>query len=75
MQTRPTPRANRPGVLPCPGRSGCLAGFAMLATVTIRHHLYVRRARTRSVTRLQKDPKTMNTDSVMQNTRSAMEGV
>ena len=30
-------------------------GFAMLATVTIRHHLYVRRVRTRSVTRLQKD--------------------
>ena len=31
-------------------------GFAMLATVTICHHLYVRRVRTRSVTRLQKDP-------------------
>ena len=33
-----------------------LPGFALLVTVTSRHHLYVRRARTRSVTRLRKDP-------------------
>ena len=48
----------------------------MLATVTIRHHLYVRRVRdTFGHSATKKTRKTINADSVMQNTRSAMEGV
>jgi hypothetical protein len=33
-----------------------LPGFTLLVTTTSRHHLYVRKARTRSVTRLRKTP-------------------
>ena len=48
-------------------------GFALLVTVTNRHRLYLRRPRTRLVTRLQKIRKTMNADGVMDNIRNAFE--
>lgn len=50
-----------------------LPGFALLVTVTSRHHLYVRTDQTRSVTRLRKTRKTMNADGVMENSRNTFE--
>jgi hypothetical protein len=51
-----------------------LPGFALPVSMTSRHHLYVRRARTRSVTRLRKNPENHeDADGVIENIRNTFE--